>query len=73
MDRLIPIFPTPYLSDTVEVLLIANEAHLEIRTVPVRMTERNTGEASNGVANSARNALRILVILVRHISRTTGR
>ncbi len=73
MDELIPVFPRPYLSDTVEVLLIASEAHLEIRSVPVRMSLRDSGEASSGVVDSARHALRILLILVRHVGRGTRR
>ena len=73
MDELIPVFPKPYLSDTVEVLLIASEAQLEIRTVPVRMSNRDTGQASSGVVESARHALRILLILVRHVGSGSSR
>ncbi len=73
MDELIPVFPGPYLSDTVEVLLIASEAQLEIRTVPVRMTNRDSGQASSGAVESARHAIRIVVILLRHLGRRGGR
>jgi len=73
MDALIPVFPRPYLSDTVELLLIAHEARLEIRTVPVRMRVRETGQASSGVLDSVRHALRILVILLRHVGRGSRR
>ncbi len=73
MDTLIPVFPRPYLSDTVEVLLLAHEAQLEVRAVPVRMSMRESGQASSGVLESARHALRILLILIRHIGRGNGR
>lgn len=69
MDTLVPIFPRPYLSDTVELLLVAHERQLVIGAVPVRMSLRETGEASSGLVESVGHAVRILAILARHIGR----
>jgi glycosyltransferase involved in cell wall biosynthesis len=68
MDALLPTFPRQYLSDTVEVLLIAAELDLEIRTVPVEMVQRSAGVASAGPLRSAGLAVRMLAIIARHAS-----
>jgi glycosyltransferase involved in cell wall biosynthesis len=68
MDELLPIFPSRYLSDTVEVLLLAAELDLEIRTVPVQMVQRSAGVASAGPLRSAGLAVRMFAIIVRHAS-----
>ena len=68
MDELLPIFPSRYLSDTVEVLLLAAELDLEIRTVPVQMVQRSAGMASAGPLRSAGLAARMFAIIVRHAS-----
>lgn len=66
MDMLIPIFPKPYLSDTVELLLIAAEHDLIVRAVPVRMFERSSGQASAGLIQSVGFAMRVVLIIARH-------
>ena len=68
MDELLPIFPSRYLFDTVEVLLLAAELDLEIRTVPVQMVQRSAGVASAGPLRSAGLAVRMFAIIVRHAS-----
>jgi glycosyltransferase involved in cell wall biosynthesis len=66
MAALIPIFPTHYLSDTVELLLLAAERGLVIRTVPVRMRPRRTGRPSSGPLRSVGYAMRMLWIIAKH-------
>jgi glycosyltransferase involved in cell wall biosynthesis len=63
---LAPVFPIKYLSDTVEVLFIADELGLEIQPVPVVMLARQGGEASIGVVAGVVYTLRIVAIIGRH-------
>lgn len=66
IDTLCPIFPRAYLSDTVELLLIAAEHGLRVTAVPVRMFERSSGNASVGPIKGAGFAIRMALILLRH-------
>jgi glycosyltransferase involved in cell wall biosynthesis len=68
---LLPVFPTKYLSDTVEVLFLAAERHLVVRAVPVRMMPRTSGEASVGLIKGVGYSLRMLSICVRHLITTS--
>jgi glycosyltransferase involved in cell wall biosynthesis len=64
--ELAPVFPTKYLSDTVEVLFIAHERQLVVDTVPVRMRQRPTGSSSVGPLTGIVYTLRILGIIAAH-------
>ena len=66
IDTLVPIFPRPYLSDTIELLLIAAERELVVSTVPVQMFARSSGTASAGLMQSVGYAMRIVLIILRH-------
>jgi DNA-binding transcriptional LysR family regulator len=66
IDTLAPIFPRPYLSDTVELLLIASEHGLGVTAVPVRMVQRSSGSASVGPIKGVGFAVRMILIIVRH-------
>ena len=59
-------YPTEYLSDTVEALLIASAAGLRIEEVPVRMHQRQGGVASSRSLRSVLNLARIFVVIVLH-------
>ena len=56
-------FPSEYLADTVEVLLIAYAHGLRIDEVPVRMHPRAGGQASTGRAKLVLNYLRLLIAI----------
>lgn len=53
-------YPTEYLGDTVESLVIAHRAGLRVAEVPVRMCARVSGSASQGTASSIRYLARVL-------------
>lgn len=72
-DSLAPRFPRKYLSDTVEVLFLANEAGLSISTVPVSMHQRQGGESSVGPLRGVVFTLRMLGIVIGHSVRRSGR
>jgi glycosyltransferase involved in cell wall biosynthesis len=65
-DRLAPIFPKKYLSDTVETLFVAHEMGLTIEAVPVTMYQRQGGEASVGLIHGVGYTLRMAAIIARH-------
>jgi glycosyltransferase involved in cell wall biosynthesis len=46
-------YPSEYLGDTVESLVLASRAGLTIRQIPVTMNERKFGEPSHGPVKSA--------------------
>ena len=54
-------FPSEYLADTVEVLLIAHSAQLRLDEVPVSMRPRAGGVPSTRSLRLAMNYLRLLV------------
>jgi glycosyltransferase involved in cell wall biosynthesis len=59
-------YPTDYLSDTVESLLLAADAGLKIREVDVSMNQRSSGQASARTLKSAYYMLRLLLIIMLH-------
>jgi glycosyltransferase involved in cell wall biosynthesis len=59
-------YPTEYLSDTVEALLIAADAGLRIAVEPVRMHERQGGRPSSGRTRSAVQLLRLWLVIFLH-------
>jgi glycosyltransferase involved in cell wall biosynthesis len=56
-------YPSAYLSDTVESLLIAHYAGLRIVEVPVAMRERMGGVASNNVVRSGYHVVRLMLVI----------
>jgi glycosyltransferase involved in cell wall biosynthesis len=59
-------YPTDYLSDTVESLLLAADAGLKIREVDVSMNQRTSGQASARTLKSGYYMLRLLLIIMLH-------
>jgi glycosyltransferase involved in cell wall biosynthesis len=59
-------YPTDYLSDTVESLLLAADAGLNIQEVQVSMRSRTSGQASARSIKSGYYMLRLLLILMLH-------
>jgi glycosyltransferase involved in cell wall biosynthesis len=57
-------FPTHYLGDTFEAVLVAARAGYGVAEEPVRMTARESGSSSEGIAGSARFVLRAVVVAV---------
>ena len=66
MEKLAPIFPTVYLADTIEVLYLAAESDLVVRTVPVDMIARTGGRPYAGPTKSVVYAARMLVLTLKH-------
>lgn len=61
-------YPSEYLSDTVEALLLAHESGLRILELPVTMHQRAGGKASTGPFRSAYHLVRVLLIVLRRPS-----
>ncbi len=59
-------YPTAYLSDTVEALLLAADWGFAVAEEPVRMHERQGGRPSATGAKSAFHFIRLLLVLVLH-------
>lgn len=61
-------YPAEYLGDTVEALLIAGRAGLTVKQVPVRMRQRQGGEASHSQLMAGLMLFRVLpaFVLSRH-------
>jgi len=59
-------YPTEYLSDTVEALLMAADSGFSIAVEPVQMHPRQGGEPSSGRARSIAQLLRIWLIILLH-------
>ena len=55
--------PSAYLSDTVEALMIAGQAGLDVVEVPVTMRERQGGAPSAGPLKSAAYLLRLYLVI----------
>lgn len=64
-------YPTEYLSDTVEALLLAADADLDIAVEHVRMHQRQGGTPSSGRTRSVVRLLRLWVVILMHPVRTT--
>lgn len=60
------VYPSDYLSDTVEALLLAADAGLRVTEVPVRMRRRTTGTASTNVVSATFHVLRLLLVVAVH-------
>lgn len=69
-QSLAPDFPTRYLADTIEVLLIAHERGLVVCSVPVQMLARAGGRSYAGPIASAGYALRGVVIVAKYAARS---
>jgi glycosyltransferase involved in cell wall biosynthesis len=66
-------YPVDYLSDTVEALLMADDAGLKVREVAVRMRPRQGGHPSSGPGRSLYHLARLLLgIGVRQLRRRPG-
>jgi glycosyltransferase involved in cell wall biosynthesis len=59
-------YPSAYLSDTVEALLIAGRAGLSVTEVPVAMLERQGGVASAGSLKSLVYLMRLYLVIAIH-------
>jgi len=59
-------YPTAYLSDTVEALLLAGDWGLRVVEVPVAMRERMGGQASNNAARSIYHLARLMLVITMH-------
>jgi hypothetical protein len=57
-------YPSEYLGDTVESLIIAHRAKIEIREVPVIMNQREFGSPSQNYIKSTWYLFRALLIIV---------
>lgn len=64
--RFAQAYPTAYLSDTVEALLLAGDWGLKVTEVPVQMRPRTTGVASAGKVKSALMLVRLLLVVALH-------
>jgi glycosyltransferase involved in cell wall biosynthesis len=59
-------YPTMYLSDTVEALMLAADRGLTVREVPVQMHPRVAGTPSAGPVRSATRLARLWLVLLLH-------
>ena len=66
VERFATSYPSAYLSDTVEALLLAGDWGLQVDVVPVAMRPRTTGVASAGRVRSAIMLLRLLLVVALH-------
>ena len=57
-------YPSAYLSDTVEALLLAGELGLRVVEVPVQMHQRQGGQASSGTIKSLYHLVRLSLVMV---------
>ena len=60
------VYPSDYLSDTVEALLLASDAGLRVAEIPVHMRRRTTGTASANALRSAFHLARMLLSVALH-------
>ena len=63
VERFAVSYPTEYLSDTVEALLLAASWQLEIREVPVEMRPRQGGHPSTGSVKSLYHLIRLVLVI----------
>ena len=59
-------YPSAYLSDTVEALLLAGDWGLKVVEVPVHMHARKGGTASSGSLRSVFHLVRINLVISLH-------
>lgn len=59
-------YPTMYLSDTVEALLLASDAGLVVAVQPVKMHPRQGGQPSSGRMRSAVQLSRVWLVILLH-------
>nr|MDQ3353269.1 glycosyltransferase family 2 protein [Actinomycetota bacterium] len=59
-------YPSAYLSDTVEALLLAGDWQLRVVEEPVRMHFRQGGRPSSGPALSVLSFLRLALVILLH-------
>lgn len=59
-------YPTMYLSDTVEALLLASDAGLTVAVEPVKMHQRQGGEPSSKRLRSAVQLTRLWIVILLH-------
>jgi glycosyltransferase involved in cell wall biosynthesis len=64
-------YPTEYLSDTVEALLIAADEGFRVVVEPVQMHPRQGGRPSAGRARSAVQLVRLWLVILMHPVRTS--
>src|SRR5205823_3493257 len=66
IERFARGYPTAYLSDTVEALLLAGDWGLIVTEQPVRMYERQGGRPSAGRLRSSFHLARLSLVLLLH-------
>jgi glycosyltransferase involved in cell wall biosynthesis len=66
VERFAVSYPTDYLSDTVEALLLAAEWGLKIAEVPVQMRPRQGGRPSAGSLASGYHLVRLTLVIALH-------
>jgi hypothetical protein len=66
IERFARAYPTAYLSDTVEALLLAGDWGFIVTEQPVRMYERQGGKPSAGPLRSSFHLARLSLVLILH-------
>ena len=66
VDRFARAYPTAYMSDTVEVLLVAGDLDLRVAEEPVMMRQRAGGRPSAGTIKSSYHLARLAMVIVLH-------
>lgn len=66
IERFAHAYPTAYLSDTVEALLLTKDWDLKVVEVPVSMSERMGGQASNNALKSIYHLVRLMLVIALH-------
>ena len=66
VERFAVSYPTEYLSDTVEALLLAAAWQLDIREVAVEMRPRQGGHPSTGSVRSLYHLIRLVLVIALH-------
>jgi glycosyltransferase involved in cell wall biosynthesis len=66
VERFAVAYPSAYLSDTVEALLLCAEWDLRVGSEPVKMRERAGGTPSAGAAASVFHLLRLVLVVLLH-------
>ena len=66
IQRFARAYPSAYLSDTVEALLLAGDWNLRVAEEPVVMHPRAGGRPSSGPVKSVLHLVRLLLVIVLH-------